>query len=93
MQNKIKIINEDGISQSTKVFNSDGSEIKFITSLNVSFGIDDAVKAHIELLMPRVEVFAEAVYIMPKLEEYSDDYLYGLNQGISKYLEEQKAKL
>lgn len=89
MQNKVKIINEDGISQSTKVLNSDGGEIKFITSLNISFGMDNVAKAQIELLMPRVEVFAEAEYIMPELSEYSNDYLHKLNQAISKYLEEK----
>ncbi len=52
----MRIVNEDGISQGTKVFTDSGEEIELVSRIELVFDVDEVVVARIEVLKPVVNV-------------------------------------
>ncbi len=52
----MRIVNNDGISQGTRIFTDNGEEIELISKIELVFDVDEVVVARIEVLKPFVDV-------------------------------------
>ena len=86
---QVKIINDTGVSLSTKVLNEDGTEIRMIESMDVSFRVDEVVKAKVTLMTPLMEVTADLEYEIFDLSRYPSRYLEELQAKIKEELEKR----
>jgi len=86
------MIKSDGTPIGTKVITADDSRVGRIKSMNVSFEVDEFVKATIEVIAPVINTKAKATYEWLWLEEYTVGQLESLKENIDKKIGELSDK-